>query len=142
MPDDLFAQPEFAAGDDDAQLNDDDGDDDDEDEEEGAEVSAEVSEPDGHDEESPPGAAGPDLVRGAAAKAVLIHVTSALVDDPDAVVVDVSEGRSGLRFSVRVAPGDMGRVIGRRGRTVQAIRTLVRAAAAGEGLDASVAVDD
>jgi len=78
----------------------------------------------------------------AAARAVLEHVTRALVDDPDSVVVEVSEGRSGLRFSVHVAQGDMGRLIGRKGRTAQAIRTLVRAAAASEGTEASVDIVD
>ncbi|MGO8876184.1 MAG: KH domain-containing protein [Acidimicrobiales bacterium] len=81
-------------------------------------------------------------VHGAAARAVLEHVTRALVDDPDSVVVEVSEGRGGLRFSVHVAQGDMGRLIGRKGRTAQAIRTLVRAAAAGDGTEASVDIVD
>lgn len=81
-------------------------------------------------------------VHGAAARAVLEHLTRTLVDDGDSVVVEVSEGRSGLRFSVHVAPGDMGRVIGRKGRTAQAIRTLVRAAAAVDGTEASVDIVD
>ncbi len=79
---------------------------------------------------------------GGAARAVLQHVARTLVDDPDSLVVEMSEGRSGLRFSVRVAQGDMGRLIGRRGRTAQALRTLVRAAAASEGTDASVDIVD
>ena len=54
----------------------------------------------------------------------------------------MTEGRSGLRFTVRVAQGDMGRLIGRRGRTAQALRTLVRAAAASEGTDATVDIVD
>lgn len=91
-------------------------------------------------------AEGEDLAvnraHGAAARAVLEHVTRALVDDPDSVVVEVSEGRSGLRFSVHVAQGDMGRLIGRKGRTAQAIRTLVRAAAASDGTEASVDIVD
>lgn len=81
-------------------------------------------------------------VYGATARAVLEHVTRALVDDPESVVVEVSEGRSGLRFSVHVAQGDMGRLIGRKGRTAQAIRTLVRAAAASDGTEASVDIVD
>lgn len=88
------------------------------------------------------GAGAVNRVRGAAARAVLEHVTRALVDDPDSVVVEVSEGRSGLRFSVHVAQGDMGRLIGRKGRTAQAIRTLVRAAAASDGTEASVDIVD
>jgi uncharacterized protein len=80
--------------------------------------------------------------QGTAARAVLEHVTRALVDDPDSVVVDMREGRSGLRFSVHVAQGDMGRIIGRKGRTAQAIRTIVRAAAASDGTEASVDIAD
>jgi predicted RNA-binding protein YlqC (UPF0109 family) len=94
---------------------------------------------DDEDEDSANRADPPD---GGAARAVLDFVTESLVDEPAAVVVETSEGRSGTRFSVRVAPGDMGRVIGRKGRTVQALRTLVRAAAASEGRDASVEVVD
>jgi hypothetical protein len=58
------------------------------------------------------------------------------------VAVDVGETRSGIRLSLRVAQGDMGRIIGRRGRTAQALRTLVRAAAARDGQEASVDIVD
>ena len=58
-----------------------------------------------------------------------------IVDDPDAVTVDETEGRNRTRLEVKVGPGDLGRVIGRRGRTAQSIRTLVRAAAAKDGLE-------
>ncbi len=66
----------------------------------------------------------------------------ALVDDPDSVSIDVAQGRRGLSMRVSVAPDDMGRVIGRRGRTAQAIRTVVRAAAAREGMDVHVDIVD
>jgi predicted RNA-binding protein YlqC (UPF0109 family) len=79
---------------------------------------------------------------GGAARAVLEHVARTLVEDPNSIVVETTEGRSGLRFAVRVAQSDMGRLIGRRGRTAQALRTLVRAAAASEGTDASVDIVD
>lgn len=79
---------------------------------------------------------------GGVARAVLEHVARSIVDDPDAVEIDVSEGRSGVRFSLRVSPADMGRVIGRRGRVAQALRVLVRAAAAREGTDAVVDIVD
>ncbi len=74
---------------------------------------------------------------GATATDVLEYLVKALVDDEDAVEVDVDEDRRGLRMQVRVGAGDMGRVIGRRGRIANAIRTVVRAAAAPDG----VAVD-
>ena len=56
----------------------------------------------------------------------------------EAVVVDVSQGRRGVRLEVRVGPNDLGRVIGKRGKTAQAIRTLVRAAASRDGVDVEV----
>jgi predicted RNA-binding protein YlqC (UPF0109 family) len=137
---------------DDADDTDDTDDDDDDDDEADVEDEAEADDDedeaeadddeddDDDEEEDEEGAV--NRLRGAAAKAVLEHVTRTLVDDPDSVVVDVSEGRSGLRFSVHVAQGDMGRLIGRKGRTAQAIRTLVRAAAASDGTEASVDIVD
>jgi predicted RNA-binding protein YlqC (UPF0109 family) len=72
--------------------------------------------------------------RGAApaanAVAVLEYLVKQVVGDPEAVSVSTSEGRrGGLQLDVRVGDGDMGRVIGKRGRIAQSIRTVVRAAA-------------
>ena len=73
------------------------------------------------------------------AVAVLEYVVKQVVDDPDAVSVSTSEGRRGtLQLDVRVGDGDMGRVIGKRGRIAQSIRTVVRAAAARDGGDVEV----
>ncbi|CAB4692081.1 unannotated protein [freshwater metagenome] len=72
------------------------------------------------------------------ASAVLEHVVRSIVDNPDAVVVSGSPGRGRLRLEVRVGPDDLGRVIGKRGKTAQAIRTLVRAAASRDGVDVEV----
>lgn len=64
------------------------------------------------------------------AVAVLEYLVKQVVDDPDAVSVSTSEGRrGGVQLDVRVGDGDMGRVIGKRGRIAQSIRTVVRAAA-------------
>ena len=63
------------------------------------------------------------------AAAVLEHIVRSIVDDPDAVKVDATPDRGKIRLDVRVGPGDLGRVIGRRGRTAQSVRTVVRAAA-------------
>ena len=78
--------------------------------------------------------------RGAAptATAVLTHVVRSIVDDADAVQVDAVEGRNRLKLEVKVGPGDLGRVIGRRGRTAQSIRTVVRAAATRDGVEVDV----
>ena len=69
---------------------------------------------------------------------VLDFLVRALVDDPDAVTVEEVDGRRGPTLEVAVGPGDMGRVIGRRGRTAQAVRTLVAAAAVKDGVEVDV----
>jgi predicted RNA-binding protein YlqC (UPF0109 family) len=72
------------------------------------------------------------------ATAVLEHIVRSIVDDPEAVRVEGTEGRNRVRLEVRVGPGDLGRVIGRRGRTAQSIRSVVRAAAARDGVEVDV----
>jgi predicted RNA-binding protein YlqC (UPF0109 family) len=55
-------------------------------------------------------------------------VVKALVDDPEAVDVRAIERNGATRIEVRVAQPDMGKVIGKQGRTVRALRSLVYAA--------------
>lgn len=77
------------------------------------------------------------------ASAVLDHIVRSIVDDPEAVKVEGFEDGSKVLLEVRVGEGDLGRVIGRRGRTAQSIRTVVRAAATRDGVDVDVDfVDD
>ncbi len=76
------------------------------------------------------------------AVAVLTHVVRSIVDDPGAVRVEANEGRGKVRLEVRVGPGDLGRVIGRRGRTAQSIRTVGRAAATRDNVEVDVDFDD
>ena len=84
-----------------------------------------------------------DTVRGAMARDVLDFLARSIVDDPDSVGVTVEEGRRGdVRLSLNVSPDDMGKVIGRRGRVAQAIRTVVRAAGAREGIEVGVDIVD
>jgi predicted RNA-binding protein YlqC (UPF0109 family) len=71
-------------------------------------------------------------IPGGRAKAVLEYLARQLVDEPTEVAVEVNEGRP-VRLVLHVAPGDVGRVIGRHGRTAQALRAVTRAAAAREG---------
>ncbi|MGI8936820.1 MAG: KH domain-containing protein [Iamia sp.] len=66
------------------------------------------------------------------AVAVLEYLAKALVANPDEVRVEVDES-DGLTFNVSVADGDMGRVIGKRGRVANAVRDVSRAAAAKDG---------
>ena len=62
------------------------------------------------------------------AEGVLEYPIRSIVEEPDEVRIQTS-GDERCTFSVTVADGDMGRVIGRRGRVANAIRTIVRAAA-------------
>ena len=79
------------------------------------------------------------------AVAVLEHIVRSIVDNPDDVQIKAvaEEDEEGVVLEVHVAPGDLGRVIGRRGRTAMSIRSVVRAAAARDGVDVDVDfVDD
>jgi len=72
------------------------------------------------------------------ASSVLELIVRSIVDDPEAVIVEAGESRGKVRLEVKVGPGDLGRVIGRRGRTAQSIRTVVRAAATRDGVEVDV----
>ena len=74
----------------------------------------------------------------ATAAAVLEYLVRQLVDEPDGVTVDAVDRSRGVQLEVRVAPGDMGRVIGKRGRTAQAIRTVTRAAAVKDDVEVNI----
>ena len=81
----------------------------------------------------------PNLIEGATAAAVLEYITKSVVDEPDAVEVDSTETRRGtISLEVQVGDDDMGRVIGKRGRVANSIRTVVRAAAARDGVEVDV----
>ncbi len=72
----------------------------------------------------------PEAASATNAISVLDYLVKQVVEAPDAVSVSTSEGRrGGLQLDVRVGDGDMGRVIGKRGRIAQSIRSVVRAAA-------------
>jgi predicted RNA-binding protein YlqC (UPF0109 family) len=70
-------------------------------------------------------------------EAALEHLVKGIVDNPDDVTVDMVSGRRGRTLEVRVHPDDLGRVIGRSGRTAKALRTVV-AAIGGKGVRVDV----
>ncbi len=74
----------------------------------------------------------------AVARSVLLYVVQQLVDDPAAVSIELDDRGRRPVLNVHVGPGDMGRVIGKRGRVAQSIRTVVRAAASRDGGDVEV----
>ena len=68
------------------------------------------------------------------------YLVAALVDNPDAIAIDVTDGEGTSLIEVHVDPEDVGKVIGRHGRVIKAVRTLARAGAARDDLVADVEV--
>ncbi len=75
-------------------------------------------------------------------KELLIYIAKNLVDNPDEVKVTEREENGETIFEVRVADGDMGKIIGRQGRIVKEIRALMRAVAQRLGKKVSVEIMD
>ena len=75
-------------------------------------------------------------------KDLLLYIARNLVDDPDAVTVTEVQGDQELTLELRVAPEDMGKVIGRQGRVVKEIRILMKAVAQRQGKKVSVEILD
>jgi predicted RNA-binding protein YlqC (UPF0109 family) len=72
----------------------------------------------------------------------LEHLVKGIVDNPDDVQVELSNGPRGELLEVRVHPDDLGRVIGRSGRTAKALRQLVTALADGRRVRVDVVDTD
>ncbi len=77
---------------------------------------------------------------GADTEALVRYLVESLVDSPESVSIDVQEAEGGLRFEVTLDTADVGKVIGRGGRIIKAIRTLARAAGSTQGLMVDVEV--
>ena len=75
-------------------------------------------------------------------KDLLLYIARNLVDNPDAVSVTEIPGDNETTLELRVAPEDMGKVIGRQGRIAKEIRTVVRSFAQRNGLKVSVDIVD
>jgi len=66
-------------------------------------------------------------------KDLVEYIAQSLVDSPDLVAVKEVEGEKTTVYELRVGPGDLGKVIGKRGRTARSIRTILNAAATKAG---------
>jgi predicted RNA-binding protein YlqC (UPF0109 family) len=75
-------------------------------------------------------------------KAVIEVVVRALVDQPDSVKITETERRGMSVIELRTAPGDMGKIIGRQGRTAAALRTLLAVTAEKHGTRAQLDIKD
>ena len=74
-------------------------------------------------------------------KEPLLYMAKNLVDNPDAVTVTEIEGENTV-LELRVAPEDMGKVIGRQGRIAKEIRTIIKSVAQRDGQKVSVEIVD
>lgn len=75
-------------------------------------------------------------------KDLLEYVVKSLVNNPDGVQIDESENDGEVVFEVRVAPEDMGRIIGKGGRIAKAVRSLMKAASFKENKRVNVEIID
>ncbi len=66
-------------------------------------------------------------------KELLEYLAKSLVDHPEEVQVKILEAEKTVVLELRVAPDDMGKIIGKQGRIAQALRTVIKAAAVKEG---------
>lgn len=75
-------------------------------------------------------------------KELLLYMAKNLVDNPDAVSVTEISDEDGLVLELRVAPEDMGKVIGRQGRIAKEIRTIIKTVAQRDGEKVTVEIVD
>jgi predicted RNA-binding protein YlqC (UPF0109 family) len=73
-------------------------------------------------------------------KELVEYIAKAVVDDPDAVQVEEEEDGDWLVYHLYVADGDMGKVIGKQGRIANAMRAMVKVAAARRGVYAALEI--
>jgi uncharacterized protein len=91
------------------------------------------------EDEEPASAIGDGVGRAAA---VLKYIVERIVDEPEKISIGAAEDERGPVLLLKVAEDDRGKVIGRQGRIVQAIRTVVKAATVGTGEKVSVEIID
>ena len=75
-------------------------------------------------------------------KELLLYMAKNLVDEPEAVTVTEVSDEEGKVLELRVAPGDMGKVVGRQGRIAKEIRTIVKTVAQRTGEKVTVEIVD
>ena len=75
-------------------------------------------------------------------KELLLYMAKNLVDDPEAVTVNETSDEEGKVLELHVAPGDMGKVIGRQGRIAKEIRTIIKTVALRTGERVTVEIMD
>lgn len=74
-------------------------------------------------------------------KELVEHIAKALVNDPSAAVVTETQTDAGIELLLKVAPDDMGKVIGKQGRIAKAIRVVLKAAGAKDGCKVNLEIE-
>lgn len=82
------------------------------------------------------------MIEDVSMKDLLIYIAQNLVDNPDDVTVTEKQTGSETVYELRVAPSDMGKVIGRQGKVAKEIRALMRAVAMKQGKRISIDIVD
>ena len=123
------AAPRKRAAEEAAEMSDDDDVEDDDDFEDDDDDSKTTTSDDDRTRSAPRATASP--VR--APRPSIEHVARHLVDDPDGVFVDATERSDNVAILIHTSPGDLGRIIGKRGRVIQALRQVGRAAGCDRG---------
>jgi hypothetical protein len=77
---------------------------------------------------------------GANAEELVHYLVESLVDEPENLSIERIDSEGSIRFEITLDPDDVGKVIGRGGRIIKAIRTLARAAGSTEGVHVDVDV--
>lgn len=95
---------------------------------------------DGGDELDEVAAEGNRIDSATRARDVTAYLARELVEDVDEVEVTASESRGEVTLMIHASPADLGRLIGRRGRVIQAVRQVARAAGAADGARINVEV--
>ncbi len=75
-------------------------------------------------------------------KQLLETIIREMVDEPEKVEVNEVSGQRSLILELTVAPGDLGKVIGRQGRNAQAIRTILKAAGGKKGVNCTLEINE
>ena len=73
-------------------------------------------------------------------KQLIEYMAKALVDQPDKVVIKEIAGEKTLIYEIRVGEGDLGKIIGKEGRTAKAMRSIISAAAMKQGKRAQLEI--
>ena len=75
-------------------------------------------------------------------KDALYHIISSIVDNPDKIIIDELEENGNIQFTVKLAAEDMGKVIGKEGKVIRAIRNIMRIPAVEEGKKIYIALSE